>query len=358
MAESDGRRYRSAGRQVAECSKQAASRGPEDFCAAGIAGLESMTLTLAAVLGGFAMLVAAIAGLLVQRRALRESVEQFRLRSDQAPVLIWTARPDTTLDYINGFCEELTGRPLEQLRENGWLDFVHPEDLDRCLGTYMPAFEARRPFLLEYRLRHADGEYRWFLASGVPKVRTGRQLHRLCRLRHRHHRTEERRRSNSREPGCAQSERSGDSVSGRPLDRGAGGRAGAHRAGSARRRQPAAGWCFNRLQWTQAAVGRVPRQRRAATGARAASAADPQARTQRSTAFARSPPGRAAAPGTRQGPDLGTAASSGVHTVWRSRVRRRGTLEASRRMPRSASTESRRKHCGTSSHTPARAARM
>ena len=63
----------------------------------------------------------------------------------------------------------MTGRPLEQLRENGWLDFVHPEDVDRCLATYMPAFEARKPFLLEYRLRHADGDYRWFLASGVPK---------------------------------------------------------------------------------------------------------------------------------------------------------------------------------------------
>jgi PAS domain S-box-containing protein len=128
-----------------------------------------MTFILAAVLGGFAILVAAIAGLLLQRRALRESVEQFRLRSDQAPVLIWTARPDTSLDYINAFCEQLTGRPLEQLRENGWLDFVHPDDVDRCLGTYMPAFDARRPFLLEYRLRHADGDYRWFLASGVPK---------------------------------------------------------------------------------------------------------------------------------------------------------------------------------------------
>ncbi len=128
-----------------------------------------MTFIVAAVLGGFGILVAAIAALLVQRRALRESVEQFRLRADQAPVLIWTARPDTSLDYLNGFCEQLTGRPLEELRENGWLDFVHPEDVDRCLATYMPAFEARRPFLLEYRLRHADGDYRWFLASGVPK---------------------------------------------------------------------------------------------------------------------------------------------------------------------------------------------
>src|SRR5436190_24205037 len=96
-----------------------------------------MTLIVAALLGALAILVAVVAGLLVQRRALRESLEQFRLTSDQAPVLIWTARPDTSLDYLNGFCEQLTGRPVEQLRENGWLDFVHPEPVrarspDQC----------------------------------------------------------------------------------------------------------------------------------------------------------------------------------------------------------------------------------
>jgi PAS domain S-box-containing protein len=128
-----------------------------------------MTLIVATLLGTLAVLVAAVAGLLVQRRALRGDLEQFRLTANQAPVLIWTARPDTALDYLNGFCEQLTGRPIEQLRENGWLDFVHPEDVQRCLDTYMPAFEARRPFLLEYRLRHAHGDYRWFLATGVPK---------------------------------------------------------------------------------------------------------------------------------------------------------------------------------------------
>jgi signal transduction histidine kinase len=115
----------------------------------GTTGLEFMTFTLAVVLGGFAILVAAIAGLLVQRRALRESVEQYRLRSDQAPVLIWTARPDTTLDYINGFCEELTGRPLEQLRENGWLDSSTGRS-DRCLGTHGVRSAAAIP--PEYRL--------------------------------------------------------------------------------------------------------------------------------------------------------------------------------------------------------------
>jgi len=102
-------------------------------------------------------------------RTLRESEARVRLIADRAPVMIWTARPDTTLDFLNHTCVEFTGRTLEQLLNEGWLDSVHPEDLDRCLQTYGPAFEARKPFFMEYRVRHADGEYRWLLATGVPK---------------------------------------------------------------------------------------------------------------------------------------------------------------------------------------------
>jgi PAS domain S-box-containing protein len=94
-------------------------------------------------------------------RALRESEARFRLVADRAPVMIWTARPDTTLDYLNTTCVEFTGRTLEQLSNEGWLDSVHPEDVDLCRNTYEPAFEARQPFLMEYRVRHADGGYRW-----------------------------------------------------------------------------------------------------------------------------------------------------------------------------------------------------
>ena len=128
-----------------------------------------MTFIVVMCLSVLGIMAAAIAGLLAERRALRASLEQFRLTANQAPVLIWTARPDTSLDYLNGFCEQLTGRPVDELRENGWLDFVHPEDAQRCVDTYTAAFDARRPFHLEYRLRHADGGYRWFLAAGVPK---------------------------------------------------------------------------------------------------------------------------------------------------------------------------------------------
>jgi PAS domain S-box-containing protein len=102
-------------------------------------------------------------------RALRESEERFRLIVDHAPVMMWTARPDTTLDYLNHLCVEFTGLPIEKLRDEGWLDAVHPEDRDSCVGIYTPAIEARTPFVFEYRVRRADGAYRWLLASGIPR---------------------------------------------------------------------------------------------------------------------------------------------------------------------------------------------
>ncbi|MDM0085472.1 PAS domain S-box protein [Variovorax sp. J31P179] len=102
-------------------------------------------------------------------RVVRESEERFHRMIDRAPVMIWTARPDTTLDYLNYQCVEFTGLPIEKLLDEGWLDAVHPEDRDDCIAIYGPAIEARRPFLFEYRVRRADGAYRWLLATGVPR---------------------------------------------------------------------------------------------------------------------------------------------------------------------------------------------
>jgi PAS domain S-box-containing protein len=119
---------------------------------------------------------ATLIALLIRRKqnarveqALRQSEERFSRIVDRAPVMLWTARPDTTLDYLNQNCIEFTGLPIEKLRDEGWLDAVHPDDRDYCTGIYGPAIEARKPFRFEYRVRRADGVYRWLLASGVPK---------------------------------------------------------------------------------------------------------------------------------------------------------------------------------------------
>jgi PAS domain S-box-containing protein len=102
-------------------------------------------------------------------RARRENEERFRRVIDCVPVMLWTARPDTSLDYLNQYCVQFTGLPIERLLSEGWLDTVHPEDRDSCKAIFVPAIEARSPFTVEYRVRHADGSYRWLLASGVPK---------------------------------------------------------------------------------------------------------------------------------------------------------------------------------------------
>ena len=101
---------------------------------------------------------------------LRESEERFRMMANTAPVMIWMSGPDKLCNFFNKGWIEFTGRALEQELGDGWTQGVHPEDIARCLETYASSFDARREFSMEYRLRRSDGEYRWVLDHGVPRV--------------------------------------------------------------------------------------------------------------------------------------------------------------------------------------------
>lgn len=100
--------------------------------------------------------------------ALIESEERFRLMADTAPVLIWMSGLDKLYYYFNKPWLNFTGRTLEQEMGNGWIEGVHPDDL-QFLDTYVNAFDARQDFKMEYRLRRFDGEYRWLLEIGIPR---------------------------------------------------------------------------------------------------------------------------------------------------------------------------------------------
>jgi PAS domain S-box-containing protein len=103
-------------------------------------------------------------------RAMRESEQRFRLMAETSPFLIWMSGVDGGCTYFNARWLEFTGRRLEQELGDGWTKGVHPEDVTECLAQYRRAFAARQPFSLEYRLRRADGDYRWLLDHGVPRV--------------------------------------------------------------------------------------------------------------------------------------------------------------------------------------------
>jgi PAS domain S-box-containing protein len=104
---------------------------------------------------------------------LLESEERFRNMADTAPVLIWVSGPDKGCVFFNKVWLDFTGRTMGQELGDGWTQGVHPEDLDRCVATYSAAFDARRRFRMEYRLRRADGQYRWILDDGAPRSTGG-----------------------------------------------------------------------------------------------------------------------------------------------------------------------------------------
>jgi PAS domain S-box-containing protein len=107
-----------------------------------------------------------------QRRTeemLEESESRFRIMADGAPVLLWMAGRDSDCTFFNQGWLEFTGRTLEMEYGTGWSGGVHPEDFQHCMTVYMNAFVERRDFRMEYRLRRADGQYRWILDTGRPR---------------------------------------------------------------------------------------------------------------------------------------------------------------------------------------------
>jgi PAS domain S-box-containing protein len=105
--------------------------------------------------------------------ALRESEQRFRTTANAAPVLIWMSGADKKCSWFNQRWLDFVGRAMEQELGDGWCDNLHPADFDRALDTYNAAFDARRPYELEYRLQRDDGAWRWLLERGTPNIGTG-----------------------------------------------------------------------------------------------------------------------------------------------------------------------------------------
>jgi len=101
--------------------------------------------------------------------ALQESEARFRTLADTAPVFIWLTGLDKLCTYVNRSWLDFTGRTEEQELGYGWADGIHADDYQRALDTYVAAFDARRGFQMEYRLRRYDGTYRWVLDTGHPR---------------------------------------------------------------------------------------------------------------------------------------------------------------------------------------------
>jgi formate hydrogenlyase transcriptional activator len=99
---------------------------------------------------------------------LQASQERFAAIADSAPVMIWMCDAEKRCTWFNRRWLEATGRTMDDARSRGWLDAVHPDDMESCLDVYTTAFDARQPFSMQWRIRRNDGEWRWVAGTASP----------------------------------------------------------------------------------------------------------------------------------------------------------------------------------------------
>ena len=101
--------------------------------------------------------------------ALRESEARFRNIADQSPVMMWVTEPDGHCSYLNRGWYEFTGQSQDEALGFGWLKAVHPEDAAEAERAFVESTANSVPFRVEYRLRRADGIFRWAIDTASPR---------------------------------------------------------------------------------------------------------------------------------------------------------------------------------------------
>ena len=90
-----------------------------------------------------------------------------RFLAEAIPQQVWTATPDGQLDFVNRRVLEYFGASEPEILGVGWQAAVHPGDLQRCLDRWRESLRTGDEYEVEFRLRRADGAYRWHLARAL-----------------------------------------------------------------------------------------------------------------------------------------------------------------------------------------------
>lgn len=98
--------------------------------------------------------------------ALLASEQNLNLIINSLPVLVWSARPDGSADFINQSWRDYAGEPADKILEWGFLDLYHPDDVPSMMEIWTRDIAHNDQTALKGRIRGADGQYRWFYFAG------------------------------------------------------------------------------------------------------------------------------------------------------------------------------------------------
>ena len=99
---------------------------------------------------------------------MRQSEANFRTLAQAMPNQVWTARPDGLLDWFNDRVYDFAGVPEGSLDGTAWATIVHPEDLEAARESWVHCLTSGAEYTTEFRLRRADGEWRWHISRALP----------------------------------------------------------------------------------------------------------------------------------------------------------------------------------------------
>ena len=94
--------------------------------------------------------------------------QSFRVIADAVPQMMWSALPDGWIDWYNARWYEYTGQTPDEAAGWGWRAVHHPDDLADAMSAWRVSIATGEPFEMEFRLRRADGAFRWFLTRAMP----------------------------------------------------------------------------------------------------------------------------------------------------------------------------------------------
>ncbi len=100
--------------------------------------------------------------------ALRESELRFRTMVSAAPNLTFETDTGGGNTFVSDQWCAYTGMTAEETAGIGFARAIHPDDAEAVTGRWFAAVRSGMLFESRYRIRAADGSYRWFLARALP----------------------------------------------------------------------------------------------------------------------------------------------------------------------------------------------
>jgi PAS domain S-box-containing protein len=114
-------------------------------------------------------------GTLMNIDALKETESALQMREHELvgiietiPSMLWSASPAGEVMYINQRVLEYCGVTLEEYANRGWASFLHPDDQEESAKAFFRAIKTGESYNVTYRVRRADGEYRWQQTRAEP----------------------------------------------------------------------------------------------------------------------------------------------------------------------------------------------